>query len=81
MLCLSTDRLPGGPNIEYELKLDGYRTIAFKTGGRLRLSSRNNKDFTARYAAIAEALRAIPDDPVIDGEIIAWRFEFPDHPI
>ncbi len=72
MLCLSTDSLPEGTDWEYELKLDGYRAIAFKTGGRVRLRSRNDKDFATRYRAIADALRSIPDDTIIDGEIVAF---------
>ena len=72
MLCLSTSLLPEGPEHEYELKLDGYRAIAIKTSGRVRLRSRNDKDFTARYPVIADALRGIPDDTVIDGEIVAF---------
>jgi hypothetical protein len=46
MLLLNTEALPDdAARWEYELKLDGYRTIAFKTGGKLHLRSRNNKDF------------------------------------
>jgi bifunctional non-homologous end joining protein LigD len=72
MLCLASDSLPEGPGVQFELKLDGYRAVAFKTGGRLRLRSRNDKDFASRYVAIAEALQPIPDDTIIDGEIVAF---------
>ena len=55
----------------YELKLDGYRAIAFKTEGKAYLRSRNDNDFTRKYPAVAEALAALPDDTVVDGEIVA----------
>jgi ATP-dependent DNA ligase len=34
--------------------------------------SRNGKSFTARFASIAHALEALPDDTVIGGQIIAY---------
>jgi hypothetical protein len=37
MLLLRTDRLAEGRNRQYEVKLDGYRAIAFKTGGKVHL--------------------------------------------
>ena len=30
MLLLRTDKLPEGPEWTYEIKLDGYRALAFK---------------------------------------------------
>ena len=71
MLLLRTESLPDGPNWLLELKLDGYRALAIKTGGKVQLRSRNNNDFTARYPAIAKALASIPDETVVDGEVVA----------
>jgi bifunctional non-homologous end joining protein LigD len=43
-----------------------------KADGQVRLFSCNGKDFTARVASIARALKALPHDTVIDGEIVAY---------
>ena len=69
--CLAVASLPAGPAWEYELKLDGYRAIAFKTRDRVHLMSRNGKDFAQRYPALVRALEPLPDETVIDGEIVA----------
>ena len=72
MLLLRTDALPKDAcDWEYQLKLDGYRAIAFKTRGRVHLRSRNNNDFSIRYPAIVQGLAKLPDETVIDGEVIA----------
>jgi ATP-dependent DNA ligase len=71
MLLLRTERLPEGPNWLYELKLDGYRAMALKSGGRVQLRSRNDNDFNARYPSLVNALGSMPDEMVIDGEIVA----------
>src|SRR5205823_9276484 len=72
MLLLRTDTLPDDPaRWAYQLKFDGYRAVAYKTGGKLYLRSRNNKDFTGRYPAIVRGLAKLPNETVIDGELIA----------
>jgi bifunctional non-homologous end joining protein LigD len=42
-----------------------------KWNGRVELRSRNDKDFSVRYNAIIKALEKLPDQTVIDGEIVA----------
>jgi len=44
---------------------------AMKSGGRVHLRSRNDKDFNSKYPAIVQALAALPEETVIDGEVIA----------
>jgi bifunctional non-homologous end joining protein LigD len=71
MLLLRTEMLPEGPEWGYEIKLDGYRALAFKTGAALSLRSRNDNDFAQRYPSIAKALASLPDNTAVDGEIVA----------
>ena len=72
MLLLRSETLPDDPDRwAYQLKFDGYRAVAYKTGGRISLRSRNNNDFTLRHPDIVRALAKIPDETVIDGELVA----------
>jgi ATP-dependent DNA ligase len=75
MLLLRTEKLPEGPAWLVELKLDGYRALAIKTGGNVQLRSRNDNDFSARYPGIVKALSPMPDETVIDGEVVALDAE------
>ena len=73
MLLLKTEALPDdGGRWLYELKLDGYRAIAFKSNGRLQVRSRNDNDFSQRYPAVVRGLKNLPADTVVDGEIVAF---------
>ena len=50
----------------YEIKWDGYRTLAFVEGGKVRLQSSNSIDVTARYPELqplAAELRRAAGDP------------------
>jgi bifunctional non-homologous end joining protein LigD len=71
MLLQRIERLPEGPDWLYELKLDGYRALATKAGGKLQLRSRHDNDFTVRFPNVSKALAALPDETVIDGELVA----------
>ena len=71
MLLQRVERLPEVGSHVLEVKLDGFRAQAIKTDARVLLRSRNDKDFNARYPAIVQALAAMPDETVIDGEIVA----------
>jgi ATP-dependent DNA ligase len=44
ILLLRTEKLPEHASPLYEVKLDGFRAIAYKTDGRVHLHSRNGND-------------------------------------
>jgi bifunctional non-homologous end joining protein LigD len=71
MLCLGAERLPEGREWQYELKLDGFRAIGRKAGRSAQLWSRNQKNFARRFPGVVKALADLPDDTVIDGEVVA----------
>jgi bifunctional non-homologous end joining protein LigD len=72
MLLLRSEKLPDDlERWEYQLKFDGYRAIAFKSRGKVHLRSRNDNDFTTRYPAVVRGLAKMPDETVIDGEVVA----------
>lgn len=62
---------PDDANWAYEVKWDGYRTLAFVTGGTLRLQSTKGLDVTDRYPELAPlpGALAVPD-AVLDGELV-----------
>ena len=56
----------------YELKFDGFRTLAIKDGKKVKLISRNENDLTKKFDEIAAAIAELPcDECVIDGEVVA----------
>ena len=71
MECLHVSQLPEGPQWVYEIKLDGYRAVAVKTGGKVSLFSRNRKPLNKRFPHIVQGLADLPDETVIDGEVVA----------
>jgi bifunctional non-homologous end joining protein LigD len=71
MRAVSGQLPPDDDNWGYEIKWDGYRTLAFVTGGSLRLQSANLLDVTAKYPELAALPAATDGDAVLDGEIVA----------
>jgi bifunctional non-homologous end joining protein LigD len=56
----------------YEMKIDGYRALAFKAGKGVRLMSRNRIDFSDNYPRVVDSLKLLPaKDAIIDGEVAA----------
>ena len=71
MLATIADKPFDSKEWVYETKWDGFRLIAEVKRGSVRLFSRNGIEVTARYPAIAQALRPIVEPCVIDGELVA----------
>ena len=70
-LPIKTTKLPSGGQWLHEIKHDGFRIIARKTGARVRLYSRPGNDLTRRFPLILETLARlrsrsciIDDEPV-----------------
>lgn len=54
----------------YEIKWDGYRTLAFMNNGNVELKSRNDKSFSEKFYPVHDALKEKKLNAVIDGEIV-----------
>jgi ATP-dependent DNA ligase len=62
-----------GPEWIFERKYDGIRALAFKSGGDVRLFSRNR--LPQHNPAVSAAIAALDaDDVILDGEL-TWRGE------
>jgi bifunctional non-homologous end joining protein LigD len=69
MLATLTDERDLGDGWVLERKLDGIRCLAFVAGGRVSLLSRTRKPLA--FPAVAEALRDLRQDAIVDGEVVA----------
>ena len=71
--CIPTeaDRPPSGPGWLHEIKHDGFRLIARRDGGGVRLLTRNGHDWVDRYPAVAAAVGKLKcRSCIIDGEVV-----------
>jgi bifunctional non-homologous end joining protein LigD len=73
MLATLSETLPSGRGWLYEVKWDGFRTIAYLRGGDVQLRSRRDQDLNQRFAPVVNALpRALrTSNCVLDGEVCA----------
>jgi bifunctional non-homologous end joining protein LigD len=69
-LATLVDEPPKGAEWLHEMKFDGYRILARLQDGRARLLSRNGKDWTAQFPAVATAVEGLPvQTALLDGEV------------
>ncbi|MBI4636618.1 MAG: DNA ligase D [Candidatus Rokubacteria bacterium] len=72
MLATPAERPPEGEEWLFEIKYDGVRVLAGRSGDAVELLGRSGQVVTERYPEIAAALRTLPLDRfVLDGEIVA----------
>jgi bifunctional non-homologous end joining protein LigD len=61
---------PSGGPWWHEIKYDGYRIGCRIAAGRVTLTSRNGKNWTAAFPEVVEAARSLPtSDALLDGEV------------
>ncbi len=70
MLATLVDESFNDEGWQFELKLDGYRSLAYIKKGKVELRSRNNNNFNIQFKPVADALAKWNIDAVLDGEIV-----------
>ena len=61
-------------NAAVEDKYDGIRAQAHCAGNEVRIFSRTRDDITESFPELPDALAGLPQDAILDGEIVAWSY-------
>src|SRR5579864_7697792 len=61
-------------NVLVENKYDGIRAQAHCSGGEVRIFSRTRDEITESFPELPDALAGLPQDAILDGEIVAWSY-------
>ncbi len=70
-LAEESSATPDGADWLHEIKLDGYRMQARKSGSKVSLLTRKGLDWTHRMRAVGDAIAALPADKLtLDGEVV-----------
>lgn len=57
-----------------EDKYDGIRAQAHVSGSEVRIFSRTRDEITESFPELPDALAGLPQDVILDGEIVAWSY-------
>lgn len=71
-LARPVTQLPTGPSWAYEIKVDGHRTVLWRTKDDVRLQSRTGRDVTALWMDLAVAATSLPPGVILDGEAVVY---------
>jgi bifunctional non-homologous end joining protein LigD len=71
MECVPVKELPTSGKWTYEVKLDGFRVEAVRTQDHVVLYSKQGKLLTSQFFQIALELEAVPEETILDGEVVA----------
>jgi DNA ligase-1 len=61
-------------NAQVEHKYDGIRAQAHISGEEVRFFSRTRDEITESFPELPDALAGLPQDAILDGEIVAWSY-------
>jgi bifunctional non-homologous end joining protein LigD len=75
MMAKLAAKLPAGEQWLYEIKWDGYRTLAVRDASGVKLLSRRANNQNARFPSIAEACEGLDAGTILDGEVVALDAE------
>jgi bifunctional non-homologous end joining protein LigD len=70
MLATLVDEPFSDDDWQFELKLDGYRALAYLHKGKAELRSRNNNSFNRKFQEVHKALTEWNINAVVDGEVV-----------
>jgi DNA ligase 1 len=62
------------PQAAVEDKYDGIRAQAHISNGTVKIFSRTRDEITESFPELPPALAGLPQDAILDGEIVAWGF-------
>src|SRR5258708_20988799 len=77
------DKLPDGPDWQFEPKWDGFRCLAFRAGDAVELRAKSGKSLSRYFPEMVASLRALPARRfVLDGELpVPQGAPLPFHPL